>query len=137
MTSLISLQDCFTKGLLKKSEKSINLAVKSLRQAEFFLKESRDLSENKKHMSLIALYNSYFHAVRSLLYKDGFKERSHFCMARYFEFEYVKKDKINQKFLHSFETTMSLRHSIQYSTEKIEISENIKELIGVLYRLIK
>ena len=127
---MINLKDCFNKGLLKRAEKS-------LKQAEFFLEEAKDLVEDKKQMSLLALYNAFFHTVRALLYKDGIKERSHFCMARYLEFEYIDKNKIKTKFLSSFETVISLRHSVQYSTDKIDIAEDLTELINLCEEFIK
>ena len=131
MIFLISLKDCFDKGLIKKAEKSTNLAKKSLRQAEFFLEEASDLVDTKKQISLLTLYNSFFHTARALLYNDGFKERSHFCIARYLESEYINNNKIDSKFLHAFETVMSLRHTVQYSTDKVEIEEDIVELINL------
>lgn len=126
------LKECFEKGLLKKTAKQQDLAVKDVKQSEFFLKEADELLEiNKKVMAAIALYNAYFHCARALLFKDGVKERSHYCIARYVEEEYVKAKKLNIKFLNGFETMMSIRHNAQYSTEEIEIEEDIEELYNL------
>lgn len=89
---LLNLKECYEKGLLKDGEKSLRLASKSLKQAGFFLNEAQDLIDlGKKQISAMSLYNAYFHAIRALLYKDGVKERSHYCIARYLEEKYVKK----------------------------------------------
>ena len=129
---LDSLNDCFGKGLLKRINKQHDLALKDIKIAEFFLKEAEDqLEMNKEVMDALALYNAYFHAVRALLFNDGVKERSHFCIARYLEEEYVLKSRINVKFLNAYETIMSLRHNAQYSTEQIEIEEDLDELFNV------
>lgn len=129
---LITEKECFEKGLLKKTEPNKDLARKSIRQVEFFLSEAKDLVElNKMQIAALSLYNAFFHAVRFLLFKDGIKERSHYCTARYFEENYIKTKKINEKFLNAFETLMSLRHNVQYSTEKVEIEEDLNELIGI------
>ncbi|MCP8321946.1 MAG: HEPN domain-containing protein, partial [archaeon] len=53
----------------------------------------------KKRMSIIASYNTVFHAARALLFKDGIKEKSHWAVARYLEYEYVNKGKLDRKIL--------------------------------------
>lgn len=125
-------RDCFEKGLLKKDIPSPELARKSLKQAEFFLKEAFDMIElEKKELAVISLYNSFFHVARALLFRDGIKERSHFCVARYIESEYTKKDLLNPLFLNAFETLMNQRKTIQYSTEKTIIDENLSEFYNI------
>lgn len=127
MVQLISEKECFEKGLLKKRFPQPDLAKKDLKIAEFFLKEAEELLElNKKHMCVLSLYNAFFHVARSLLFKDGIKERSHYCIARYLENHYDLS-----KFVDAFETVMSIRHNIQYSTEKVEIDEDLVELINI------
>ena len=129
---MTKLDDCFNKGLLKKDRPNMDLAEKSLRQSEFFLKEAMDLLElDKKQIAAISLYNSYFHTARALLFRDGIKERSHYCIARYLEEKYVDKNLVSAKFLDGFDTMMSLRHSIQYSTEKITVDEDLVELSNI------
>lgn len=126
------LKECFEKGLLKKTAKQPELALKDLKQSEFFLNEANELLEiNKKIMAAIALYNAYFHCARALLFKDGIKERSHYCIAKYLEEEYIKTKKLEIKFLNGFETIMSIRHNAQYSTEEIEIEEDNEELHNI------
>ncbi|MGM5485049.1 MAG: HEPN domain-containing protein [Nanobdellota archaeon] len=122
-------KDCFRKGLLKKTIKQPGLAKKDLSQAEFFLNECEDLvGLSKKHMAVIALYNSYFHLARSLLIKDGIKERSHYCIARYIEENYDFSE-----FLDAFETIMSLRHTVQYSAEKVDLDVDLVYFINLAY----
>jgi len=135
---LINKNECFEKGLLQKTEPSLDLAKKSVKQAEFFLNEAHDLFDMKKEtIAVISLYNAYFHTARALLFKDGIKERSHYCIARYLEEEYVNKKVIDKKFLNAFETIMSLRHNVQYSTEKIEIEEDLTELYNACEEFIQ
>jgi uncharacterized protein (UPF0332 family) len=130
---LISDKDCFDKGLLKKTVKQLDLAKKDIKQAEFFLSETEDLIElNKEHMASISLYNAFFHLARSLLFKDGIKERSHYCIARYIEKNYNLV-----KFVDAFETIMSLRHNVQYSTEQIEIDINLIDFCNICEKYIK
>ena len=82
-------------------------------------------------MCALSLYNAFFHLARSLLFKDGIKERSHYCIARYIEKHYDL-----DKFVNAFETVMSIRHNVQYSTEKVEIDEDLAELINICQNFI-
>ena len=87
-------------------------------------------------MAVIALYGAFFHAARSLLFKDGVKERSHFCIARYIEEEYTDKNLLDVKFLNAFETVRDMRHETQYSLDVIEITDDLFVLSDVCYDFI-
>ncbi|MFH1072242.1 MAG: HEPN domain-containing protein [Nanoarchaeota archaeon] len=126
------LDDCFGKGLLRKSARQPDLAGKDLRLADFYLNEAADLLEmGKKVMASLALYNAFFHCARALLFHDGLKERSHYCIARYIEEVYVGKKRLDIRFLNAFETIMSIRNNAQYSTEEITIEEDLEELYNI------
>lgn len=141
---LISVKDCFKKRFLTKTTPSLDLAEKSLRQARFFLGQGEDMIKlDKKEMGVIALYNSFFHTARALLFRDGVKERSHFCIARYIEEMYVEKRLINQKFLDHLDVLRDMRHEAQYTVEPITIDEDLNRIseicekfIGVVEKMI-
>ena len=129
---MIDKNECFEKGLLKKDIPSLDLAKKSLKQADFFLRETEDLIKiDKKQMAVISLYNAFFHISRALLYRDGIKERSHYCIARYLEEEYINKNKLDVKFLNAYETIMSARHNVQYAIEAVEIDLDLEEFYNI------
>jgi uncharacterized protein (UPF0332 family) len=135
---LIDVKECFEKGLLKESVPSSGLARKSLKQAEFFLKESKDLVKiSKEEMAVIALYNAFFHAARGLLFRDGISERSHFCLARYIEEMYVNKHTLDSRFLDHLNVMRDLRHEAQYTLNEIIIDEDLKSLCTVCDEFIK
>ncbi len=132
MIPLISEEECLKKNLLKKTFPQPDLAKKDLKQAEFFLKETEELLDiNKKQMAALSLYNAFFHTSRALLFKDGIKERSHYCIAKYLEKHYDL-----EKFINAFEVIMSIRHNVQYSTEKIEIEEDLAEFVDICIKFI-
>lgn len=91
---------------------------------------------SKKELTVISLYNSFFHVSRALLFKDGIKERSHFCVARYIESEYIKKKLLDSIFLNAFETLMSIRKNVQYSTEKTIIDDDLNEFYNICEKYI-
>jgi uncharacterized protein (UPF0332 family) len=134
---LISLKECYEKGLLKKTSSSVGLAIKGLNQADFFLAESRDLINlNKLEMCVIALYNAYFHAARSLLFRDGIRERSHYCVSLYVEDVYVNRNILESGYLDNLNAIRDLRHEAQYSVNEIIIDEDIKSMISACSELI-
>ncbi len=123
------VDNCFEKGLLKKITKNTNLALQDIEQAEFFLNESFDLLKiNKKEMATIALYSSIFHAGRALLFQQGVKEKSYYCLQKYLEEKFVKTKILNEEELSLFDLLRGMRQEIQYNVTKIKLEENIEEL---------
>jgi len=135
---LVDVKDCFEQNLLSRITPSIGLAKKSIKQARSFLKDAEDLIKMKKdRIAVIALYNAFFHAARALLFRDGVKERSHFCVARYLEEYYVNRELIDIKFLNYLDSLRDLRHDVQYSVEEVEIEEDLKEVHTVCLSFIE
>ncbi len=119
---MTELSDCFERKLLTNTSPSTGLARKSLKQAELFLTDAGDLIKiGKERMATIALYNAFFHTARALLFKDGIKERSHFCIARYIEEKYIHKKLLNAKFLNYLDILRDARHETQYSLDVLTI----------------
>ncbi len=115
---MTELSDCFNRRLLTNTGPSTGLARKSLKQADVFLVDAVDLINiGKNRMATIALYNAFFHTARALLFKDGIKERSHFCVARYIEEKYVLKELLKVDFLDYLDALRDARHETQYSLE--------------------
>ncbi len=124
---MTDLSDCFERKLLTSTNPSRGLAKKSLRHAALFLSDAEDLIKiEKERMATIALYDAFFHTARALLFKDGIKEGSHFCIARYIEEKYVKTNLLPINFLDYLDTLRDARHETQYSLEilKVEIDLN-------------
>lgn len=115
---MTELSDCFERKLLTGVNPSTGLAKKSLKQGALFLTDAEDLVKiGKQRMGTIALYNAFFHVARALLFKDGIKERSHFCIARYIEEKYVNTKLLNRDFLNYLDTLRDARHETQYSLD--------------------
>ena len=124
------LEDLFKQGLLKKAVKSNELAAKSLQQAAYFLGEAQDLVALKKErMAVIALYNAMFHCTRALLYQDGIKEKSHYAVARYLEYEYVEKKIIDRKYMLVLDILRDYRHESLYSLVTVDMDTDLKQYI--------
>ncbi|WP_456473743.1 HEPN domain-containing protein [Candidatus Pyrohabitans sp.] len=131
------LERCFKEGLLKKTSPSKGMAKKSINQAKSFLSDSSKLTDlSMPRMEVIALYNAFFHTARALLFKDGVKERSHYCVARYVESEYVLKNKLGEKFISAFDSLRDMRHVSQYALDTMEIDEDLTEYVNICVEFI-
>ncbi|MCG2737471.1 MAG: HEPN domain-containing protein [Candidatus Methanoperedenaceae archaeon] len=129
---MTELSDCFERRLLTNTGPSTGLARKSLKQSELFLVDAVDLiNMGKSRMATIALYNAFFHTARALLFKDGVKERSHFCIARYVEEKYVRKGLLKADFLGYLDALRDARHETQYSLEVQTMDIDMSVAVGI------
>ena len=135
---MTELSDCFARKLLTNTGPSTGLARKSLKQAEIFLVDAVDLiNMGKSRMATIALYNAFFHTARTLLFRDGIKERSHFCIARYVEEKYVRKGLLKADFLGYLDALRDARHETQYSLEVLTMEIDMGTAVEICRKFMK
>jgi len=125
------VEECFEQGLLKKVNPNLNLAEQSIKTAEHFFDESEELIKVEiKDMAFIALYSASFHAARALLFRDGVKERSHYCVCKYIEEKYQEPELVTMQQAVILDSLRSKRNDIQYSLEQPELEENLNEIFN-------
>ena len=123
------VDECFEEGLLKNIRPNLNYSEQSIKQAEHFLDEAEELIKSDiKDMAFIALYNSSFHAARALLFRDGVKERSHYCVCKYIEEKYQMQELVTMQQAVILDTLRSKRNDIQYSLEQPDMEEDLDEI---------
>ena len=116
-------------GLLKKIGPNLNYAEQSVKQAEHFLNEAETLIQSEiRDMAFIALYNASFHAARALLFRDGVKERSHYCVCKYIEEKYQLEELVTMRQSVVLDSLRTKRNDIQYSLEQPDIDEDLNEI---------
>ena len=109
-------EDCIREGLLRKIPPSKEKARSSIAAALKWLGEAeKDLSAEAFNSSVISSYLAMFHSARALLFLDGFREKSHYCIARYLEEKYVKRKLLERKWVELLDHLRDLRHDDQYS----------------------
>jgi uncharacterized protein (UPF0332 family) len=102
-------------GLLRKIPPSKDKATQSLKKAREWLKEAENsLKGDAFNSSILASYMVMFHAARTILFLDGFREKSHACVARYLEEKYVKTGKLDKKWVELLDHSREIRHDDQY-----------------------
>lgn len=111
------LTDCFERGLLRRVESSLEKAQSSLVQAHEWVDEAKkDLEIGAVRSALAAVYMGYFHAARAVLFRDGVREKSHYCIGLYLEM-YADKGQLEEEWVALFDHIRGLRQADQYSLE--------------------
>jgi len=140
----MNLEECFEKRLLRnappdklKSEKAIEMAQRAIMEAE-------KLFEHGFYEQVILYsYTAMFQSARALLFKDGFVEKSHYCVVEYLKRHYVRIGKLDQSHIHWLDTYRIERHETLYGLEKMDIQEkdanaaiiSAKEFLEAIMRL--
>ncbi len=72
-------------------------------------------------MAEVSCYSAMFHAARALLFKDGYREKSHYALYVYLKEKY--SGKIEPKFLNELNILRLERHEIFYGLEEQEFDD--------------
>jgi uncharacterized protein (UPF0332 family) len=108
--------DCIKENLLRKIPPSLDKALQSIKKSKEWLSESeKSLNGGAAGSSILSSYMSMFHAARSILFFDGYREKSHACIARYLEEKYVKINKLDIKWVELLDHCREVRHDDQYN----------------------
>jgi len=118
-------------GLLRSIPPSPPRALGSMKTAENWLREAaKNLDGGTINSSVMASYLAMFHAARSVLFLDGFREKSHYCIARYLEEKYAKSGALERRWIEILDHQRELRHNSQYDigfeTSEDEAEEALK-----------
>lgn len=126
---LNEIERCIEKGLLRKIPPSIHSAKAMFDKAEKILVEAKaHLKEGKLFSASVIAYLAMFNAAKALLLKDGYREKSHYCVARYLE-SYVADGKLERRFVDMFDRFRSNRHVLQYEGEYLPILPETKAMV--------
>lgn len=118
----------------------LNAAIRDLKRAKRTFDEFLDDLDYK--WATIQAYYSMFHAARALLFKKGYREKSHYCLKIAMQALYADEGIINQSLVDDFDTTMLLRETADYksdfSKEGAESAlENAEEFLRVAKQLLE
>jgi len=72
-----------------------------------------------------------FHSARAVLFRDGRREKSHFCIARYLEEMYVKKGKLEREWIDLLDRLREMRHADQYDISYFATREEAKSALTI------
>ncbi len=125
------MKECLAKDLLKLDKKDPQRASKSIRAAEHKLElAEKSLQARIYEDTILNAYAAMFHSARSLLYRDGFAEKSHYAVYVYLKEKYGNK--IEQRFLNELNNLRLERHEVLYGLSSLEIEyKEAKDVLGI------
>lgn len=128
----LTFDECLKSGLLKRIPPSEEKALGSLKKSKLWLKEAeKTFKIGAFSSSILTSYLVMFHAARSILFFDGYREKSHSCIARYLEATHVKNKKLEIEWVQLLDHHRQQRHEDQYDISFISTDEEAKESIKV------
>jgi uncharacterized protein (UPF0332 family) len=130
---LKNIDDCIERGLLRKVEPSRTKSEQSLFQARDWLSEAeKNLESDAYRSALSSAYMAIFHSARAVLFRDGVREKSHYCIGLYLQ-RYVENGSLEVEWPMLFDRMRSIRHADQYSfqarpsTEEVQVGIDLAE----------
>ncbi len=137
MNHLKQIENCFNRKLLRHVEPSEEKSKLSIKQAREWLIEAEKNLENEAYKSAqISTYLSLFHSARAILFRDGIREKSHYCIGIYLE-KYVKNGTLDEKYVMLFDRMRSARNTDQYSFQVAPSNDEVKSGIKSAEQFIK
>lgn len=131
MNHLSELENCFKKRLLRRVEPSNEKSKLSIKQANEWLEESKLNFESGTYKSAqISTYLSLFHSARAVLFRDGIREISHYCIGIYLQ-KYVDSGNLEEEYVMLFDRMRSARNTDQYSFQIAPSSEEVKQELNL------
>lgn len=124
----MKLEECLRKNLIRKREIRKEEIEQQIEIAQRYLKKAKIIFESEIYdVCLLTAYISIFHSARAMLYKKGYKERSHFCL-----FEFIKQEFKNDgevlRLAEIGQQYRETRHMVQYEGNLCSI-EGAEEII--------
>lgn len=124
------LRDCIDQGLIRPVPPSAEKAAGSIKAADRWLEEAEKGMRSEAYgSSVIASYMAMFHSSRAILLRDGYREKSHYCIARYLEEKYAKKGLMEKKWIELLDHSRELRHESQYDVSFFATKEDAESAL--------
>lgn len=110
-------EECLKTGKIRLFPKAKEKVKIEIAAAEEDLKEAEDrLKHEKFKYATIDAYYSLFHSARALLYREGYRERSHYCLKVAIKALHVEKGRLDKEFLEYFDEALGLREAADYQS---------------------
>jgi uncharacterized protein (UPF0332 family) len=115
---------------LTKSEQSLHQARDWLSEAE------KNLEAEALRSAISSAYLAVFHSARAVLFRDGVREKSHYCIGLYLQ-KYVEDGTLEEEWTMLFDRIRSVRHADQYSFMALPTEEEVQASIDLAERFIE
>ena len=110
---------------------SLSKSRKSITEAREWLSEARkNLAAEAYKSAISSLYLAIFHSARAVLFRDGVREKSHYCLGVYLG-KYVEQGFLEEEWVLIFDRMRSVRHTDQYSFQMHPSKEEVESGIDI------
>lgn len=111
---MLDLGECIEKGLIRKIPASKEQSLLCLEKALDTLKDAEaNLKESRFNSAALLAYVAMLNMARAVLFRDGYREKSHYCVVKYLEGKYGKEFGGGE--LRKLDSYRQTRHEVQYS----------------------
>ncbi|PKK81154.1 MAG: HEPN domain-containing protein [Thermoplasmata archaeon HGW-Thermoplasmata-2] len=115
--------------MLRRVEPSKGKALESINLSKEWLEEAEKNAKSKAFRSaLSSAYIAMFHSARAILFRDGIREKSHYCVGVYLS-DYVERGLLEAEWVSMFDRMRTARHTDQYSFDLSPTSEEVESAI--------
>lgn len=133
---MLDLEGCIGKGLIKKSPPSKEQALLSVQKAGEVLEDAKaNLEEERHNAATMLAYVSMLNAARAVLFRDGYREKSHYCISRYLEAKYGKA--LGKEMIGLLDAYRETRHEVQYSAAYNASPKQAAEMVAFAARFLE
>ncbi|MCL2859877.1 MAG: HEPN domain-containing protein [Oscillospiraceae bacterium] len=132
------VEDLILRGLIKKCSFSEDMYKKEFGVGVRDLESAKVSFEEKNYKwATVQAYYAIFHAVRALIYKSGYREKSHIALKDIFKELYIKTEELPMVTYDCLKDGMHLREAADYKNLYakedaeniiISVSESLKEI---------
>lgn len=111
----LEFERCLDKRWLVRMPEARYLVTKELEVAQDDLAEAEAGYERGSYKwSTIQSYYAMFHAARALLYTQGYREKSHYCLSVAMRHLFVSKGTLSEKLIDDMDDARALREDADY-----------------------
>ncbi len=125
---MVNLGQCLKDGMLKPIPPSPGEAANQISKAKTLVKEAQSCLESDNiNAAVITAYAALFDAARAILFRDGYRERSHVCVVRYLEAKYSKQ--LSQDTITLLDEYRDKRHRVVYASDYYSTEEEAEHIV--------
>jgi len=118
-------------------EPSLTKSEQSLHQARDWPSVAeKNLEAEALRSAISSAYLAVFHSARAVLFRDGMREKSHYCIGLYLQ-RYVENGALEEDWPMLFDRIRSVRHVDQYSFMALPTEEEVQASIDLAERFIE
>lgn len=140
---MVDFKECLEKRRIVPINATGEMIKKEMDNAVYDLSRSEESLMKKDYKwSSVQAYYSMFHSAKALILKQGYREKSHYCLLVALRELLVNRDLISKDIVDNYELCMDIRHEADYghiySDESAELAvDAAKKMLKAAQQIIK